>query len=109
MSVHDTSSLAEITFAAPVIHWRGPSPFHFIVVPEELAGELRYAARTVSYGWGMVPVAARIGDTVFETALFPKNGTYYLPLKDAVRADAGLDLGDVVTTRLIVRTPQNLP
>ncbi|MET0436660.1 MAG: DUF1905 domain-containing protein, partial [Devosia sp.] len=38
-----------------------------------------------SYGWGVIPVEAVIGGVVFRTSLFPKEGGYLLPLKDAVR------------------------
>jgi hypothetical protein len=31
--------------------------------------------------WGQVPVVVRIGDTGFTTALFPKDGSYLLPLR----------------------------
>lgn len=53
--------LAEIGFEAEVIHWRGPSPFFFAPVPEPQAETLRRLVRAVTYGWGMIPVEARIG------------------------------------------------
>ena len=40
--------------------------------------------------------------TVFTTALFPKNDTYYLPLKDAVRRKAEVTAGDVITIAMKV-------
>ena len=45
-----------------------------------------------TYGWGVIPVVARIGDVEFETSLFPKDGGYLLPLKDA-RPQAAEDHG----------------
>ena len=56
-----------------------------------------------SYGWGVIPVAARIGEVGFETSLFPKDGGYLLPLKDAVRKPQQLTVGDEVTVELTVR------
>ena len=56
----------------------------------------------MSYGWGMIPVAARIGATGWRTSLFPKDGRYVLPLKDRVRAAEGLKIGDTVDVRLTV-------
>jgi hypothetical protein len=50
----------------------------------------------------MIPVLAQVGDTEWETSLFPKNGLYVVPLKDAVRAAEGLDEGETVTVRLTV-------
>jgi hypothetical protein len=57
----------------------------------------------VTYGWGMVPVTARIGGSEWVTSLTPKDGGYALPLKDAVRAAEGLGIGDPVTVRLVIR------
>jgi hypothetical protein len=56
-----------------------------------------------TYGWGVIPVVARIGDTDFETSLFPKDGGYLLPLKDAVRKPEGIRTGDEVTVEMTVR------
>lgn len=94
--------LLEIAFAAEVIHWRGPSPFFFVAVPPEYIEPIRQAARAVSYGWGMVPVAVTIDAVTFRTALFPKDDGYLLPLRDAVRRQARIGLGDIVALVLTV-------
>ena len=75
----------DVTFKGPVFEWRGPAPFHFVALPAREAAEVADLASSVTYGWGMIPVTARIGSTEFTTSLWPKEGTYYLPLKDAVR------------------------
>ncbi|MCW2765972.1 MAG: hypothetical protein JWO11_1931, partial [Nocardioides sp.] len=36
----------------------------------------------------------------FRTALFPKDGLYLLPLKDAVRRSAGVEVGQVLAVGL---------
>lgn len=82
--------------------WRGPSPYHFVTVPEEECAALAAASASVTYGWGMIPVAARIGGTRWTTSLFPKNGGYIVPLKDVVRKGEALAVGDTVTIRLTV-------
>ena len=92
----------ELTFSGEVWFWRGPSPFHFVTVPEDESAELKAAAAVVTYGWGMIPVEVRIGSTRWTTSLFPKNGGYVLPLKDLVRTAEGIDVGDTVTVRLDV-------
>jgi hypothetical protein len=92
----------ELAFEAEVIHWRGPSPYFFVAVPEPLCDDLRIAARDVSYGWGVVPVTARVGTTTWTTSLFPKNGGYLVPLKDRVRAAEGIAQGDAVELVLTV-------
>lgn len=92
----------EIEFEAPVWYWRGPSPFYFVSVPAEQAAQLRAVSSLVTYGWGMVPVQALVGATRWKTSMFPKDGGYVLPLKDAVRRAEGLGEGDVVQVRLWV-------
>lgn len=92
--------LADLSFAGAVIEWRGPAPFIFVAVPEELVGEVHYAAREASYGWGVVPVEATIRGEDFQTSLFPKDGGYLVPLKVAVRKATGIELGEVVTIRM---------
>lgn len=54
----------------------------------------------VSYGWGVIPVAGRTGRTEWTTSLFPKDGGYLLPVKDAVRRAEGIGLGDVIGVTL---------
>lgn len=93
----------DFAFEAEVIHWRGPSPYFYAPLPPGLAEEVRGLARAASYGWGVIPVAARIGEVDFTTSLFPKDRTYLLPLKDAVRRACAVTAGDRVTVRMTVR------
>ena len=88
------------TFSGEIIEWRGPAPYFFVPVPDEDADALRTVAAAASYGWGMLPIRARIGATEWKTSLFPKGDGYLLPLKDAVRKPAGLDAGDTVEVEL---------
>lgn len=92
-------------FTGPVIEWRGPAPFYFVRIPEEDSADIKFAAKGVEY-WGQVPVVVRIDDTEFTTALFPKDGGYLLPLKDAVRRAAGIRLHDVLGVALRVGRPE---
>jgi Domain of unknown function (DUF1905) len=93
----------ELVFAGRVIEWRGPSPYYFVPVPDEESAEVREVAAMATYGWGVIPVEARIGEVTFATSLFPKDGGYLLPLKDAVRKHQGLSAGDDVTVEMTVR------
>ncbi|TXS52964.1 DUF1905 domain-containing protein [Streptomyces sp. t39] len=93
----------DMVFTGRVIEWRGPSPYWFVPLPPERADEVRDVAAAATYGWGVVPVEARIGGTVFTTSLFPKDGGYLLPVKSAVRRPQGLVAGDAVSVELTVR------
>ena len=51
----------------------------------------------------MIPVCRPDRRTpTWTTSLFPKDGGYVVPLKDAVRRPEGLAVGDVVRVRLTV-------
>jgi hypothetical protein len=93
----------ELSFTGRVIEWRGPSPYFFVTVPDEQSADVREVAVAATYGWGVIPVEARIGGSVFTTSLFPRDGRYLLPLKTAVRTPQGLSAGDDVTVEMTIR------
>lgn len=82
------------------IHWRGPAPFHFVPIPAAQSAKIKALAPRLTYGWGVIPVTCTIGDTTFTTSLFPKDGGYLVPIKNAVRTAERIDLGDPVTLLL---------
>ena len=98
----DSDSLS-LTFSGELWYWRGPSPYHFITVPPAAASAIKAVAAEVTYGWGMIPARVRIGGSTWETALWPKDGGYIVPIKDAYRAAEELTLGDTVEVQLVVR------
>lgn len=91
-----------LEFSGEIWEWRGPAPFYFVTVPEAQSQAIKSAERLLTYGWGMIPVQARIGQTTWQTALWPKEGRYVLPLKDAVRRAEGLEVGQGVQVWLEV-------
>ena len=93
----------ELTFTNRVIEWRGPAPFYYLPLPEEVAEDVHDVRKMATYGWGVIPVAARIGEVDFTTSLFPKDGGYLLPLKDAVRKPSGITVGDEVTVEMTIK------
>ena len=99
-------SPVRFSFETEVIHWRGPSPYFYAPVPAEHVEELRSVARAVTYGWGMIPVATVVGGVAFTTSLFPKDETYLLPLKDAVRRKAGVTAGDRIAVEMRIQPPR---
>lgn len=93
-----------IEFEGEIWYWHGPSPYHFVTVPEDGSAQLRAVSREVTYGWGMIPVRVRIGRTEWNTALFPKDGRYVVPIRDTVRKAEGLAEGDTPTLELSLRS-----
>ena len=102
LSCRSYADRVDLEFSAEVWFWRGPSPYHFVTVPDDESAQLQATSALVSYGWGMIPVEARIGSTRWTTSLFPKDGGYVVPLKDLVRNAERVDVGDTVTVRLAV-------
>jgi len=92
-----------LEFSGEIIYWRGPSPYYFVAVPPEQSSDIKAISGLVTYGWGCIPAAARIGATEYKTSLFPRNGGYVVPVKDAVRKAEALGQGDVVAVRLEIR------
>jgi len=92
-----------IEFIGKLWFWKGPAPWYFVTVPAEQYRNLKAIAGAVTYGWGMVPVHVRIGNTAWTTSLWPKDGRYIVPIKTSVRKAEHLAEGDNVTVCLDVR------
>ncbi len=90
----------ELEFSGEIREWRGPAPYYFVPVPEDGCAAIQEVAAAVTYGWGVIPVAVRAGETEWTTSLFPREGGYLVPLKDKVRRAEGLAEGDTVRLRL---------
>jgi hypothetical protein len=91
-----------IEFTGKILFWKGPAPWFFVSVPEEQSHDLKAISEFVTYGWGVIPVQVRIGDTEWKTSLFPKDDRYLVPIKASVRKAEQLEEGDTVTIRLEV-------
>jgi hypothetical protein len=91
-----------ITVTGPLWLWSGNGgSWHFITVPEELAGEIRAHSLLARGGFGSVKVEATISGVTWRTSVFPlKSGGYILPVKKDVRNRAGIVADDQVTVSL---------
>ena len=87
-------------FESEVVEWRGPAPFYFAKTPPHVTEEIEKNAGHLSYGWGCIPVDVTIGNTTFYTALIPREGTYFVPLKAAVRKAESIKLGQIISIAL---------
>ena len=94
--------MLQLSFCTKIIEWRGPAPFFYAPVPGRQAAEIERIKRQASYGWGVIPVEAEIAGMRFTTSLFPKDGTYLLPIKLAVRKKTGITMGDAVTVEMTI-------
>lgn len=86
-----------------MIEWRGPAPFYFVQVTHEASEEIHDVSALVTYGWGVIPVTAEIGKTSWTTSLFPRQGSYLVPIKHMVRLGEALELGQIVEVALTLQ------
>jgi hypothetical protein len=78
---------------------QGNGAWHFVSLPEQVSDDILEQVGTPGRGFGSVRVGVTVGDSRWDTSIFPdsKRGTYVLPIKKAVRTAEGLAEGDVVT------------
>jgi hypothetical protein len=90
----------KIKLRGVVVEWRGPSPFFFVPVPAVPSKKIKALAAQLTYGWGVIPVLGKIGKTNFSTTLIPRDGLYYLPIKNVVRFAEKLEVGSEVSVSI---------
>jgi len=93
----------EFEFEGEVIEWRGPAPFYFIATPKEITVEIEACKNELSYGWGVIPARVTIGKVTETTSLIPRNGSFLVPIKNALRVPNKIELGDWISLRLELR------
>ncbi|MFM1784620.1 MAG: hypothetical protein RLZZ579_897 [Actinomycetota bacterium] len=86
--------MLEFEISGTVIEWRGPAPFYFLPTPIEVTQEIETYKRELTYGWGVIPAKVTIGKTTVTTSLIPREGSFYIPLKVAIRNPNKIELGD---------------
>lgn len=87
----------EFRCSGRVFEWRGPAPYYFVATSPKISSSIRERSRQLSYGWGVIQIHGKIKEVPLQTAIIPKDGVYFIPLKDAVRKDLEIEVGDRVT------------
>jgi hypothetical protein len=95
-----------LTFTGQIWYWRGPAPWYFVTIPPKHSRAIRALASALTYGWGVIPVTARIRETTWTTSLFPRDELYAVPIRTDVRKAEQLDQGDRVRVELITSDPR---
>ena len=96
----------EFELSGEVIYWRGPAPFVFVPVPMDIGEEIKGWSSLLTYGWGVIPCEVVLGSTTFATALFPKNGSYLVPLKATVQRAESVEVGQNRNLILRLQIPE---
>ena len=91
-----------IAVTGPLWLWSGgQASWHFFTVPEEQCQEIRAQSLAHRGGFGSVKVEAQVNHITWRISVFPqKSGGYILPVKAAVRRDAGIAAGDEIRVEL---------
>ncbi len=92
--------MLKFEISGTVIEWRGPAPFYFLPTPVEITEEIELYKRELTYGWGVIPAKVTIGTTTVTTSLIPKDGSFYIPLKVALRKPTFVSVGDEIKLSL---------
>jgi hypothetical protein len=79
--------------------------WYFITLPKKITVELKSQYSGLKRGWGSLPVQITVGQTTWNTSIFPdsKLGSFVLPVKAGVRKKEGLEDGKMVSLVLRVR------
>lgn len=94
-----TGNVAKNTYSFKAKVWLYPgakAAWHFVNVPKPISGEIQKRFAKVKRGWGSLRVRVTVGQTKWDTSIFPdsKAGTYLLPIKASVRRSEGLFEGE---------------
>lgn len=79
-----------LEFSGTLWFWKGPAPWYFVTVPAQQCRNLKALSLAVTYGWGMISVEVRIGNTAWTTSLWPKDDCYSNPKSLKVRSCSGV-------------------
>ncbi len=98
LPAEDSTTGRDYTVRAKVWRWKSGS-WHFANLSAKQSAEIRRRFGATARGWGSIRVLIKIGETEWNTSLFPsnENKTYLFAIKAAVRKAEDIDEGDRVT------------
>ncbi|MBP9686567.1 MAG: DUF1905 domain-containing protein [Candidatus Doudnabacteria bacterium] len=81
------NAVYSLSFTVPVWVYPGEAGWRFVSVPRSKSKKLKELFGGTSRGFGSLKVQVQIGETMWQTSLFPdsKQGVHLLPIKAAVR------------------------
>jgi hypothetical protein len=86
-----------------VWEWQGKGAWHFVTISQKDSSEIKNDWHWPRKGFGSIPVNVVVGQTSWQTSIFPeKGGTYLLPLKKSVREAEKIKIGDTIKLQITV-------
>lgn len=94
----------EYKFSNTLWLYPGEAAWHFITLPAELARDIKAEHGYKARGFGSLKVRAQIGDSAWDTSIFPdkKSGSYVLPVKKTVRVKEKVNAGDNINCAILI-------
>lgn len=96
----------DLNFEFTAALWKstGQGAWYFITVPVAASEQIKFFTSVNKTAWGSVRVAVHIGQSQWNTSLFPdkKSGCYFLPIKAVVRKAEEISTHDEVRIKLDV-------
>ncbi|PHS29174.1 MAG: hypothetical protein COA85_01405 [Robiginitomaculum sp.] len=91
-------------FSAALWLYPGKAAWHFVTVPKAISEEIKFFTSANKTAWGSVRVSVCIGQSQWNTSLFPdkRSGCYFLPIKAEIRKKEKISPHDEVSIRLDV-------
>jgi Domain of unknown function (DUF1905) len=93
--------------SGPVWLWNfEKGSWHFFTIEKAIADEIHFAQKLKQMGqrrgFGSIKVRVTIGDSIFQTSIFPnsKDETYVLPLNAKVRKAQNIDSQSIINLKL---------
>ncbi len=98
LPAEDLTTGRDYTVRAKVWRWKGGS-WHFANLSARQSAEIRRRFGAAARGWGSIRIRIRIGETEWNTSLFPanKDKSYLFAIKAGVRKAEDIGAGDRVT------------
>ena len=90
-----------LEFEAELFPWDAKPSVVFVALPQDHADAIDQTV-SLTGGFRSVKVKVQLGNSVWSTSLFPSKDleTYVLPLKQAVRQQEKLEVGDVASVTI---------
>lgn len=81
-----------VTFTAKLWKYPGQAAWYFVSLPKAHTKDLKTLASGPSRGFGSLRVNVALGDSSWQTSIFPdnKSGSYLLPIKKEIRRSHNL-------------------
>lgn len=92
----------EYSFSGNVWCFEGPTPWHFVTLPQKISKEIYFKYHDKKKNFGSIGVNVWIGKSKWKTSIFydSKRKSFVLPLKAIIRTKEKISLDDKVNVRI---------